>query len=109
MAVLQKFYLVYDQSHNCCAHYFHIMVERIAEFFDVPFPVVKEDANVGYILVDNHKPIDTCFATGLIPGWRVVEEKNFDESKLIKKEISGICDRCMRRRESLMRGELPRD
>lgn len=106
MAVLRKFYLVYDQSQNCCANHFGKMVARVMEFLTAISPTIF-DAKAGYIFIDNHEPIDPSFLDGWDGVWGLVEEKDFDESKLVKKDIPGACDKCIHRRASLLRGELP--
>lgn len=93
MAVLRRFYLVFDPDKNCCNYRFFRLVERVMEFFESKF-AVEIDANAGFILVDAGVEIESDFLDGFDEVWELVEVQNFNRSHLVAKMRPGICDTC---------------
>ena len=85
-----KFYLVHDQERNCCLKHFAISVERVFEWLNAPWPILA-DAEFGYLLIDNGTPIFMSSIDNFDSNWRVVEEKDFDMAKLVKKSLPHHC------------------
>lgn len=103
MADHKRQYLVMDPGRNCCVRNFYRRVEWVLDLVGIPFATIA-NAEAGYALIGDGRSVDFTAHGGVDPIWSIVEEKDFDESKLVKKDLSLKCDECLRMERESTRG-----